>query len=620
MIFRILLGLLVCGVVLPARADSTLTTCTELTLRNAVAVGGIVRLNCPSGTVRLTRPLVVTRDTTILPGSEAMVISGDNVTRLFVVEPGVQLTISNVALFSGRHTGTNFNDGGIADTAGAGIYNNGGTVRLFSTTVGSHVVIGSTGFPGGPGLEAGDGEPGGDAAGAAVFNRGGTVIASNVVFQSNQATGGAGGNGGEGSGGLGGEGGDGGKGGAAGGTAIYSEGGLVDLFRCVFTNNVATGGVAGQAGVGTGVLGFHGESGMAGDAIGGAIAGDLNARVLVDSCSFVNNAVNAANGNNGLAGLRNLRGQHGRAGGNGAGGAIFISGTLQMTNSTLHGNSATGGNGGNGGAGAPDAFGSDGGNAGNGGYGSGGALDSLGTTRVINSTFMNNIASGGEPGAAGEGTGVADDGDAGQAGPSLGGSIYRSLGEIAVANTILVDSVPENMAGGVTQLGGNLNSEVIDVGVEQLTRHSEFILTVPLATNSPAINAGLVQFCPPVDQRGSNRWHQCDIGAFEYNGGMLVTPTNMNVSISASIGTTNLTNRLAIAWPTNAHNLNLFMATNVPTTNWTAVNITPAIVGANRVVTIATTNAPRRFFQLSTGTNTTSVTPPTPGLPPIPGS
>ena len=602
MIFR--LALVAICIALPLRADSTLSTCTEQTLRSAIQKGGVIQLTCASGTtILLSEPLVVERDTTIMAGTNGTyVISGDSRTRLFVVNPGVQLTLSNVALFSGRHTGTNLNDGGIPDTAGAGIYNNGGTVRIFQARVSSHVVIGATGFPGGPGLEAGDGQSGGDAAGGGIFNRGGTVIASNVVFAANAATGGVGGAGGAGSGGLGGEGGDGGNGGAGAGAAIYSEGGRVELYRCVFTNNVATGAVAGDAGAGSGLLGFHGQAGVAGDGLGGAIGGDAAAVLQIESCSFVSNSAVGADGQNGLNGLNSSDGQAGREGGHAGGGAIYISGILNMTNSTLHGNSSAGGNGGDGGSGVPGFFGTDGGDGGNGGYGSGGALYALGSGRVINSTFDSNTVSGGEGGAAGEGTGVADDGETGQSGPELGGAMYSASPELGLANTILANSIPVNVSGSFRDLGGNLNSDGADPRLLALSVHSEFILTIPLATNSPAINAGLMQFCPPVDQRGSNRWHQCDIGAYEYNGGVLITPTNVSVQIGTSVGTTNLTNSLAISWPTNAHNLSLFVNTNLNSTNWSQLPATPTTVGGNRVLTIPIlTNATQRFFRLSTG-------------------
>ena len=605
-----------------SRADTIITTCTEISLRNELANGGLIQLNC-SNVITLTQPIVITVDTVLFATNNTGTISGGNSTRLFVVNPGVSLTISNIALFSGRHTDTNLNDGGIPDTAGAGIYNNGGTVRVYKSTVQSHVVVGTTGRPGDAGLEGEAGESGGDAAGGAIFNREGTLILSNVVFRANQATGGIGGKGGDGTGSFGGEGGDGGNGGSAGGAAVYSQGGTVQLFRCDFTNNSAAGALGGAAGVGSGLMGFHGTPGDAGEAIGGAVASDSYATLLIDSCSFVSNTATGAKGHDGANGLRNLDGSEARAGGSAAGGAILAGGVLNLTNSTLTANSATGGDGGTGGNGVAGAFGTDGGRGGNGGHASGGAVDSTGDARVINCTFSDNVATPGNPGAGGEGTGVARDGDPGDPGLVLGGSVANSSGTLSLANSILANSIPHNAGGSITDLGGNMSNDSTPVFTQPSSRVStnprlgapatfgEFVLTLPIPTNSPALNAALSQFCPPVDQRGSNRWQQCDIGAFEFNGGVLVTPTNVNVTIGSSILTTNLTNALAISWPTNAHNLRLFMNTNLAGSNWTQVITSPVTVGLDRVVTVPFTNT-QAFFRLSDQ--------PVGGLPPVPGA
>ena len=49
--------------------------------------------------------------------------------------------------------------------------------------------------------------------------------------------------------------------------------------------------------------------------------------------------------------------------------------------------------------------------------------------------------------------------------------------------------------------------------------------TMALQTNSPAIDAGDDNFCPPTDQRGIARPQgmHCDIGAFEFNGSSTIT-------------------------------------------------------------------------------------------------
>ncbi len=44
---------------------------------------------------------------------------------------------------------------------------------------------------------------------------------------------------------------------------------------------------------------------------------------------------------------------------------------------------------------------------------------------------------------------------------------------------------------------------------------------MPLLANSPAINAG--SSCPATDQRGFARNGVCDIGAYEFGGGLIIT-------------------------------------------------------------------------------------------------
>ena len=231
-----------------ARAQELLTLCTEEALRTVVAQGGAYRFGCSTTlvSINLTRPLVVERDLSLISTQEVL-LTGQGNTRVFIVKPGVRLTLDRVLIFSGRQTPTNLFTGGIDDTAGAGIFNDGGIVTILNGRFEANSVIGVTGAAGTAGT-GNDGEPGGDAAGAAIYNNGGQVTISNTTFVANTVTPGVGGAGGSGGGSAAGHGGNGGNGGSSAGGAIYSNGGIVTVLSSVFTNNVATGAAAGAGG------------------------------------------------------------------------------------------------------------------------------------------------------------------------------------------------------------------------------------------------------------------------------------------------------------------------------------------------------------------------------------
>lgn len=618
MTFRSLsLLLALCGLFFPSsKGDATVTTCTEAGLRGAIASGGEITFECATNLITLTRPIVIDTDTTLF-STNAVSITGGNATRLFVVNPGVRFTINGIGIFSGRHTSTNRNDGGIAATAGAAIYNDGGIVTLIRSRFENHTVIGITGAPGANatgvnGLDGEDGEEGGDAAGAAVFNNGGSLVVSNCVFTSNTATAGPGGNGGNGGSGLGGNGGDAGKGGAAGGAAVYSQGGTIALYNSVFTNNVATGAIAGNPGAGTGLFGFPGEAGEAGDAVGAAVSGD-NVQLVVSGCTFASNRAEAADGGNGLNAIRNLEGMPGGAGGDAAGGAIFAPAGLLLTNSTFFSNSTIAGNGGNGGVGGSVSFGSDGGDGGDGGVASGGAIETALTAMIVNCTFADNTLTPGEPGVGGAGSGIGDDGDEGAVGAALGGAIYNT-GTLNLANTIMANSDPMNLRGSFNDLGGNLSTDasalfpsgksfrMTNPRLRALANNGGPTPTMALSTNSPAIDRGIALYCPPVDQRGSNRVGMCDSGAFEFR---FSTNTNTvptfptNATLSVSLGT----NGVRLAWPLVATNLVLQVNTNLARTNWTIVSNVQTSPSNVFFQVNPSTNSPQGFFRLIGSTN-----------------
>jgi len=233
----------------------------------------------------------------------------------------------------------------------------------------------------------------------------------------------------------------------------------------------------------------------------------------------------------------------------GQGGAIFYDGGITIiTNSTLTGNSATGGAGGIRGS----AFG----------------MDPPGIGRLINSTVVGNSTQdfgGGANISNGATLSIQSSTIAGNTANSDnntsgdGGGIYNNLSTVELANTILAGNVvgpgaPSNngQCGGnaYTSLGHNLRSvadpnctgfigsDLVDPNplLGPLGMNGGPTPTIPLLPGSPAINAGdpsplngLPPACQGTDQRGFPRGGgagQCDIGAFEVQPPAPATPAN----------------------------------------------------------------------------------------------
>jgi hypothetical protein len=208
----------------------------------------------------------------------------------------------------------------------------------------------------------------------------------------------------------------------------------------------------------------------------------------------------------------------------GGGGGIVNSGTLTIVNSTVSGNTATQGAGINNGGDAATVTITNSTFSGNAASAYGGACFNAATLQIVNSTFSDNSAD------------------------FFGGGILL-IGPLQIGNTILnrgnsganIDSFGEVT---VTSLGYNLSSD--DAG-GHLTGPGDQINTDPvlgplqnnggptfthaLLPGSPAINAGDPSFTPPpfFDQRGPGFDRvgdgRIDIGSFEVQSGATPTPT-----------------------------------------------------------------------------------------------
>jgi predicted outer membrane repeat protein len=164
---------------------------------------------------------------------------------------------------------------------------------------------------------------------------------------------------------------------------------------------------------------------------------------------------------------------------------------------------------------------------------------------LSNSTFYNNQAgttkSGGatliEPGASASVTNTTFSGNKswdGETTGTLGGTI-NNLGTLNMSNSILADGL-----GGYCNPGGLLGTSLSnwvqdgscgatisgDPRLDVLADNGGPTLTMALLPDSQAIDAGDDSVCPAIDQRNAVRpqGQHCDLGAYEY-GGVPVTPS-----------------------------------------------------------------------------------------------
>ncbi len=195
------------------------------------------------------------------------------------------------------------------------------------------------------------------------------------------------------------------------GGAILNEGGLI-LLNCTITGNVAVGGNGGTG------------------------------------------------GNGGSGSFQGGNGGHGGSGGRASGGAIYSWGTLLLSNCTMRGNQVLGGNGGAGGDAGTGAFPGIRGEGGRGGAAEGAGLFNGGTAAIVNCTFADNIAFGGDTEAASNegGRDVGQDGQPG--GHAFGGGILNS-GSIRTLNSTFATN---QVVGGSGGMGGSGNFQGGDGG------------------------------------------------------------------------------------------------------------------------------------------------------------
>lgn len=459
------------------RADGTVTSCTETSLRAAMAGGGAVSFAC-DGTITLTSTISNLVDTVLDGRGRQVVISGGSTVRVFYVSSNAALTLINLTISSGRSPDgpngiwTGSADGGPGEPGG-GFYSCG------TLTLRDCVVTANRTGKGGNGLPVnffGAVTYGGDGgAGGGIYSIG-TLSLSNCIVSGN-STGSGGGSGGYTYYPPGGKGGFGG--------AIYSTGAL-RLDNCTVQGN-RTGNGADNPLRGTGASGGNG---------GGVWSGGLS---TVKGCTFSDNLT----GSGGHGGVSDMLGGEGGAGG--SGGAICGAGSLAFTNCSFVGNSTgLGGTGGNGGPGGR--------NGAPGSVGAGAGIYSQSNLVVVNCTITTN---------------------------RVGGGVSCPSGSANLLNSLIAlnDGASADVSGAFQSLGHNLigatNGSIGFAAPGDLVGSTAFPLapklgpfgnnggptpTLALLPGSPAIDEGAAPGAPATDQRGIIRPQGTspDIGAYEF--------------------------------------------------------------------------------------------------------
>ncbi|MCL4262184.1 MAG: right-handed parallel beta-helix repeat-containing protein [Anaerolineae bacterium] len=496
-------------------------SCTQSALATALNGGGLVTFNCGGvHTITLTGQQTITANTTI-DGGGLITLSGGGSTRVFNIQNGATVTIRNLTIANGY-----------SNQDGGGIF----AERLSTLIIENSTLTGNTGHNGG-GLATN---------GWGAHDDGVAVTINNSTFSNNTATAAALPGGGNGGGGI----------YLSGGSAATvtdstfsgnhsQNGGAVHLLHSnlhtvnvTFSNNTANntaGGGGGGAIYMDGTKNLSGEllierstfTGNSTNQLGGAIFSYItqDGRTTINQSTFDDNLTTGGNGgaiyHQSRTTLAPMTVSNSTfiyntatavpADDAGQGGALWlIDSPVTITNSTFAYNEAIH---------TQNLPGDDW------HRGFGGAIRTSDNTTIINSTFTNNYAG------------------------FVGGAI---AGPATVRNTI----ISNNTGGNEWQIQQNCTDELNNGGhniqfpqrvtgnwndyecfagqtaanplLGSLGNYGGPTETIPLLAGSPAINAAAN--CPLTDQRGFARNGPCDMGAYEYGGGLLLSSISPSLS------------------------------------------------------------------------------------------
>lgn len=440
--------------------DGTAASCTEAALQQAASGGGTIVFNCGSApvTITVTSQIMFTKET-VLDGGGLVTLSGGGTSRILYLDsdyntPTPRLTVQRMSFRDGKSPATG------ADTAqgGGAIYRDGGSLTVLDSVFENNHAPAT----------------GQDVAGGAIYGFGGgdTIIVGST-FTNN---------------------------GASDGGAVGSLNGDLTIINSTFTNNAATGtgGNPGNGGCGgalymdgrdeaTSLCGVTVRSNSAG-AIGGGffrVSNDHTGSFAMDRSTFDDNHVTATTtGNAGGLYLEGLaltitastisRNQAFYNGG------IWINAcSVQMTNTTIAENTASGSNGG------------------------GVWLGNSPTGMMKNVTIANNHSTA-----------------PGQVAGGIFGSGLTLVNTIVANNTAMYtptcDQKRADGSGNLQWPSGSLCTAtplIADPLLGTLADNGGDTQTMMPGAGGPA--QGIATGCPPTDQLGHARPEPCTAGAVE---------------------------------------------------------------------------------------------------------
>jgi hypothetical protein len=463
-----------------------------------------------SGTITLTSgQLSITNDLTIGgPGASALAVSGNNASRVFQIDAGVQAELDGLTITHGR----------VTNGVGAGIYNY-GTLTVSNSTLSGNSAMAGAGIRNDGTLTVSNSILSGNSAtgGAGGISNYGTLTVTGSTLSGNSATAGAGG--------------------------IFNSG-TVTISNSTLSDNFATGG--------GGVIYNHGPMTVTGSTLSGNTG---NGGIWNYTTLTVTGSTLSGNSTTGWGGAINNIGtvtvSNSTLSGNSAagnGGAIYNGGTVTVSNSTLSGNS-TMGSAGNGGGIDNDATltVSNSTLSGNLATGNGGGILSYinGTLTVSNSTVSGNSATLNGGGIDNRGMlTVSNSTLSANSATGTGGGLFVGSGSPVLHNTLIAGNFrgatgmirsdvlgPLNANGDYNLIGdgtgmtgisngvhGNLVGSAdapIDPLLGPLQDNGGPTWTRALLAGSPALNAGNPNQLGVPDQRGVVRAGNINIGAYQ---------------------------------------------------------------------------------------------------------
>lgn len=525
----LLIGLLASVVIAPqmARAEpdagvvgnGSPASCTEAALNTALAGGGLVTFNCGAAPYTLTLTAVknIIADTTV-DGGGRITLSGNNTTRHFFVNGGVNFGLKNITLANGFSPV----GGGALETAGALVTLNntrltnnrandqGGAIYCFVGTGGAFTVTNSI-------IDGNASKRGGgiyndgctfSIAGSAISNNsvpttslglgGGIYNANNAVLTATSTTF------------------DGNRALDGGGLNV-SAGSSAVIIASAFTRNA--GGYGGGI-ENNGALTVTGSL-IAGNSVTGSGGGvwSLAGTISMTRSTVRDNTASEGGGINNYGDgitLRDVNILNNTASGPGGGGIWHVGGTFVATNVTISGNRASNASGDGGGIyqnSSDNLFFVNATIANNSAGRFGGGFFHVARYGIFyNSTFGNNTAIAG--------TAIYENAGSGPGRVDLGNSVI--FGSANNCDGGMFTSSGHNItAGTCASIAHATDQTVSDAKMGPLTNNGGVFAMptfAPLA-GSPAINwgdAGLCSTYATTDQRGAPRVSTCDAGAVEF--------------------------------------------------------------------------------------------------------